>query len=58
MYQNKIIWAIATKNFYTFPNKKTNNEKDKKNILTWQILNPTLLDYLDDLYVFNNIAYI
>jgi len=42
---NKFIWKIATKIFYTFPNKKIDW---KKHILTWQILNPELIDYIDD----------
>lgn len=38
---NKLIEKIATKIFYTFPNEKINN---KKHILSWQILNPKLLE--------------
>ena len=38
---NKIISKIATKTFYTFPNELID---DKKHILTWQILNPELLN--------------
>jgi len=48
---NRIIWKIATKIFYTFPNKKIDN---KKHIVAWQILNPELLDYLDNLEVDEN----
>jgi UDP-N-acetylglucosamine:LPS N-acetylglucosamine transferase len=40
---NKFIAKIATKVFYTFPNKKTEKE-NKKYILSGQILNPELLD--------------
>lgn len=38
---NKIIWRIATKIFYTFPNE---NIDWNKHILSWQIVNPELLD--------------
>lgn len=38
---NRIIWKIATKIFYTFPNELIDWEK---HILTWQILNPELLE--------------
>lgn len=48
---NNIVWWLATKIFYTFPNKNINW---KKHILTWQILNPELIDYLDDLDVTEN----
>lgn len=48
---NKIIWKIATKIFYTFPNDKIDG---KKHILTWQILNPELLDWLTDLELQQN----
>jgi len=53
---NNLIWNLATKVFYTFPNKKTNNTNSEwqKHILTWQILNPELIDYLDDLEVTEN----
>jgi UDP-N-acetylglucosamine:LPS N-acetylglucosamine transferase len=40
---NKFIGKIATKVFYTFPNKETLKE-NKKYILSGQILNPELLD--------------
>lgn len=44
---NKIIWKIATKVFYTFPNEKT--EKNfKKHIFIWQILNPEILEWLEN----------
>lgn len=42
---NSLIWRLATKIFYTFPNDKIDG---KKHILTWQILNPELIDYIDD----------
>ncbi|QFR38890.1 UDP-N-acetylglucosamine--N-acetylmuramyl-(pentapeptide) pyrophosphoryl-undecaprenol N-acetylglucosamine transferase [Candidatus Gracilibacteria bacterium 28_42_T64] len=48
---NKIIGKVATKTFYTFPNKKIDN---KKYIVAGQILNPELLDYLDDLEIEEN----
>jgi UDP-N-acetylglucosamine--N-acetylmuramyl-(pentapeptide) pyrophosphoryl-undecaprenol N-acetylglucosamine transferase len=47
---NKIIWKIATKVFYTFPNEI----KNKKAIVTWQILNPELIDWLTDLNIIQN----
>ena len=46
-----IIWKIANKIFYTFPNKKID---DKKHILAWQILNPELLDTITELHVNQN----
>ncbi|NDK08569.1 hypothetical protein EOM39_05010 [Candidatus Gracilibacteria bacterium] len=48
---NNIVGGLATKIFYTFPNKNING---KKHILTGQILNPELIDYLDDLDVTEN----
>lgn len=48
---NKIIWKIATKVFYTFPQ---DNIDDKKHFLSWQILNPELLDSLDNLNMSEN----
>lgn len=48
---NNIVWWLATKIFYTFPNKNINW---KNHIHTWQILNPELIDYLDDLDVTEN----
>lgn len=48
---NKIIWKIATKIFYTFPNELID---DKKHFLSWQILNPELLDEIKDLNVLQN----
>ncbi len=50
---NKLIWKIATKVFYTFPNEKTLME-DGKHILSGQILNPELLDNVDNLDVAEN----
>lgn len=41
---NRIIWKIATKVFYTFPNEKIDWEKY---ILSWQILNPELIDWIN-----------
>jgi len=48
---NKIVWLLANKIFYSFPNKKIDK---KKHILTGQILNPELIDYLDNLAVGEN----
>jgi len=45
---NKIIWTIANKIFYTFENEKIDN---KKHIYSWQILNPKLIDWLDNLNI-------
>ncbi len=42
---NSLITKLATKIFYTFPNK---NIDWKKHILCWQILNPELIDYIED----------
>jgi len=50
---NKFIWLIADKVFYTFPNEKTENHSNK-HILSWQILNPELLDNIEDLEVKQN----
>ena len=41
---NKIVWKLATKIFYTFPNEKIDNTK---HILTWQILNQELLTWIN-----------
>ncbi len=49
---NNIIWNLATKIFYTFPNKKISW---KRHILTWQILNPELIDYIDNLETIENL---
>ncbi len=48
---NKIISLIANKVFFTFPNKKVDN---KKFFISWQILNPELIDYLTTLKVKEN----
>ncbi|MDD3301990.1 MAG: UDP-N-acetylglucosamine--N-acetylmuramyl-(pentapeptide) pyrophosphoryl-undecaprenol N-acetylglucosamine transferase [Candidatus Gracilibacteria bacterium] len=48
---NKFIGQLATKIFYTFPNKKIDG---KKHILTGQILNPELIDYIDNIDVPEN----
>lgn len=48
---NKIIWKIATKIFYTFPNEIID---DEKYILSWQILNPVLIDGIDNLNMIEN----
>lgn len=48
---NSIIWKLATKIFYTFPNEKIDWEK---HVLVWQILNPELIDYLDDVETVEN----
>ncbi len=48
---NKIIWKVATKIFYTFPNELIDNSK---HIFTWQILNPALLEKVKDLSVWIN----
>lgn len=50
-FSNKIVWKLASKIFYSFPNKKIDN---KKHIITGQILNPELIDYLDDVEVEEN----
>jgi len=47
---NKIVWKVATKIFYTFPIIK----EDKKNKITWQILNPELLEWLTNLELEDN----
>lgn len=49
---NNLVWNLATKIFYTFPNKKINW---KRHILTWQILNPELIDYIDNLETIENL---
>lgn len=48
---NQLIGLIATKKFYTFTNK---NIDEKRNILAWQILNPELLDNLENLQLQQN----
>ncbi len=47
---NKLVSNLADKVFYTFPNEKIDS---KKYILSWQILNPELIDYLEDTNVVN-----
>ncbi len=49
---NRIIWKVATKAFYTFPNHEIDN---KRYFLTWQILNPELLEKIDNLSIWINI---
>ncbi len=48
---NKIVGLVATKIFYTFPNSKING---KKHVLTGQILNPELLDFINNIRVKEN----
>ena len=48
---NKIIGKIATKVFYTFPHEGI---EDERTFITWQILNPDLIDELKDLNVWQN----
>lgn len=48
---NRIIWKIATKIFYTFPNNSIDN---KKSFVSWQILNPELIDQITDLNLVEN----
>lgn len=48
---NKIIWKVATKVFYTFPNHEIDN---KKHFLSWQILNPELLEKIHNVSVWIN----
>jgi UDP-N-acetylglucosamine--N-acetylmuramyl-(pentapeptide) pyrophosphoryl-undecaprenol N-acetylglucosamine transferase len=50
---NRLIEKIASKVFYTFPNEKT-LKNNWKHILSWQILNPELLDGLTSLEVEEN----
>ncbi len=50
---NKLIWKIATKVFYSFPNELT-NEENQKHIFSGQILNADLLDKINDLEVNEN----
>lgn len=49
---NKIISKVATKVFYTFPNEELIQElnENNKNIVTWQILNPELLNNIDKVW--------
>ena len=48
---NNIIDKIASKVFYTFPIEKIDG---KKHILSWQILNPELIDYLTSIEIKEN----
>ncbi len=48
---NNLIWNMATKIFYTYPNEKIDS---KKHILTWQILNPELLDWITNIKIDQN----
>ena len=48
---NRLISKLATKIFYTFPNS---NIDEKKHILIGQILNPEMIDYLEDVEVKEN----
>jgi len=41
---NKIVWRFADKIFYSFDNEKIDNEK---HILSWQIVNPELLKWIN-----------
>gem|GEM_PF-575520 len=50
---NRLIAKIATKVFYTFENPLT-IENHPKHILSGQILNPELIDYLKNLDVAQN----
>ncbi|MDD2907672.1 MAG: UDP-N-acetylglucosamine--N-acetylmuramyl-(pentapeptide) pyrophosphoryl-undecaprenol N-acetylglucosamine transferase [Candidatus Gracilibacteria bacterium] len=50
---NRIIGKIATKVFYTFPNDKTESYNEKY-VLTGQILNPELIDNIDNLEIADN----
>jgi UDP-N-acetylglucosamine--N-acetylmuramyl-(pentapeptide) pyrophosphoryl-undecaprenol N-acetylglucosamine transferase len=48
---NKIISKLATKIFYTFPNSMIDG---KKHIIIGQILNPEMIDYIEDVEVTEN----
>ena len=48
---NTIISKVAKKIFYTFPNKLID---EKKHIISGQILNPELIDYLDSIEIEEN----
>jgi len=48
---NTIVSKFANHVFYTFPNHSING---KKHILSWQILNPELIDYINDAEVEEN----
>lgn len=54
---NKVISNIANKIFYTFPNELTLADEQKENpkhIHVWQILNPELLDYIEEVEIEEN----
>ena len=51
---NRVISKLATKIFYTFPNEETEDSENEKCILSWQILNPELLDDLDNIEIEEN----
>lgn len=48
---NRIVSKLATKVFYTFPNSNIDNSK---HILLWQILNPEMIDYIEDVEIQEN----
>ena len=48
---NRLVWKMANKIFYSFPNEKIDW---KKHILSWQILNPELLDKIEDVNIIEN----
>ncbi len=48
---NKLIWALASKVFYSFDNEKIDG---KKHILTGQLLNPALLDNVKESHIWVN----
>jgi UDP-N-acetylglucosamine--N-acetylmuramyl-(pentapeptide) pyrophosphoryl-undecaprenol N-acetylglucosamine transferase 3 len=52
---NRMISKMATKVFYTFPNKKTEDPENKKHIFTGQILNPEIISGLKNLKLDENI---
>lgn len=51
---NRIIWKMATKVFYTFPNEKTEDINNQKHIFTGQILNPEILTGIRNMKVEEN----
>lgn len=51
---NKIISKVATKVFYTFPNEKTLDKTNQKHIFTGQILNPEIIEWLENLNLDEN----
>ncbi len=48
---NRIVSRLADKVFYSFDNEKIDN---KRHILSWQILNPEILDWLSNVSVWEN----